>query len=135
MSRLGIRWASAWAALGRHHEARRHFLEALKHCSADAGTEQIYYNLGTVCHGLGERRAAARYYRRCVERAPEHLFAHIRLGQLYEQGGRRREARACYERAASIEDARPDGPSLAPGGIWPVSPPASAGEARPRTAA
>ncbi len=101
------------AALGRRHEARRHFLEALKHCPTDAGTEQIYYNLGTVCHGLGERRAAARYYRRCVERAPEHLFAHIRLGQLYEQAGRRREARACYERAASIEDARPDGPSLA----------------------
>lgn len=101
------------AALGRRHEARRHFLEALKHCPTDAGTAQIYYNLGTVCHGLGERRAAARYYRRCVERAPEHLFAHIRLGQLYEQGGRRREARACYERAAEIEDARPGAPSLA----------------------
>lgn len=101
------------AALGRRHEARRHFLEALKHCPTEAGTEQIYYNLGTVCHGLGERRAAARYYRRCVERAPEHLFAHIRLGQLYEEGGRRREARACYERAAGIEDASPGGPSLA----------------------
>lgn len=68
------------AALGRHHEARRHFLEALKHCSADAGTEQIYYNLGTVCHGLGERRAAARYYRRCVERAPGTSFCPYSAG-------------------------------------------------------
>ncbi len=45
--------------------------------------------------------------------APDHLFAHIRLGQLCEQGGRRGEARRFYEQAAAIEDDRPDAPSLA----------------------
>lgn len=51
------------AALGRQHEARRHFLEALKHSPDETRAAQICYNLGTVCQTLGERRAAARYYR------------------------------------------------------------------------
>ncbi|SDF05553.1 tetratricopeptide repeat protein [Desulfovibrio legallii] len=101
------------AALGRQHEARRHFLEALRHKPEPAAAEQVYYNLGTVCQSLGERRAAARYFRQCVKIAPEHLFAHIRLGQLCEQGGRRAEARRHYEQAAAIEDAHPEGPSVA----------------------
>lgn len=101
------------AALGRQHEARRHFLEALKQSPDETRAAQICYNLGTVCQNLDERRAAARYYRQCVKIAPDHLFAHIRLGQLCEQGGRRSEARRFYERAAAIEDAKPDAPSLA----------------------
>ena len=101
------------AALGRQHEARRHFLEALRHGPDTALAEQIYYNLGTVCQGLGERRAAAQYYRQCVKISPEHQFAHIRLGQLCELGGRRTEARRFYEKAAALEDARPGAPSLA----------------------
>ena len=101
------------AALGRQHEARRHFTEALRHGPDKALAEQIYYNLGTVCQGIGEKRAAARYYRQCVKVSPEHQFAHIRLGQLCEQGGRRAEARRFYEKAAALEDARPGAPSLA----------------------
>ena len=101
------------AALGRQHEARRHFLEALRHGPDTALAEQIYYNLGTVCQGLGEKRAAAQYYRQCVKISPDHQFAHIRLGQLCEQGGRRAEARRFYEKAAALEDARPGAPSLA----------------------
>lgn len=97
------------AALGRYHEARRHFLEALRY-KGDAGPErqariaQTHYNLGTVCQQLGERRAAARYYRECIKDAPEHVFAHLRLGQLCEESGRRNEARRFYELAAAIED-------------------------------
>lgn len=97
------------AALGRYHEARRHFLEALR-CKGDAGPErqeriaQTHYNLGTVCQQLGERRAAARYYRECIKDAPEYVYAHLRLGQLCEEGGRRNEARRFYELAAAIED-------------------------------
>lgn len=101
------------AALGRQHEARRHFQEALSHGPDKAVAEQIYYNLGTVCQSLGERREAARNYRQCVKIAPDHLFAHIRLGQLCEQSGRRADARRFYEKAATIEDARPDAPSVA----------------------
>lgn len=101
------------AALGRQHEAKRHFMEALRHGPDTALAEQIYYNLGTVCQGLGEKRAAAQYYRQCVKVSPDHQFAHIRLGQLCEQGGRRAEARRFYEKAAALEDARPGAPSLA----------------------
>lgn len=106
------------AALGRHHEARRHFLEALRRCSEPGQIAQTRYNLGTVCQQLGERRTAARYYRQCLAAAPEHLYAHLRLGQLCEESGRRNEARRFYEEAARIEDSlregRQDGgPSLA----------------------
>ena len=106
------------AALGRHHEARRHFLEALRRCSEPGQIAQTRYNLGTVCQQLGERRTAARYYRQCLAAEPEHLYAHLRLGQLCEEGGRRNEARRFYEEAARIEDrlreGRQDGgPSLA----------------------
>ena len=106
------------AALGRYHEARRHFLEALRY-KGDAGPErqeriaQTHYNLGTVCQQLGERRAAARYYRECIKDAPEHVYAHLRLGQLCEEGGRRNEARRFYELAAAIEDRQEQRPSLA----------------------
>lgn len=106
------------AALGRYHEAQRHFLEALRHC-ADAGqTAQTRYNLGTVCRQLGERRAASRYFRQCLAAAPDHLYAHLRLGQLCEEGGRRNEARRYYEQAAVLEDrlrenGQDTGPSLA----------------------
>lgn len=101
------------AALGRRHEARRHFLEALRHKPDESTATQINYNLGNVCQSLGERRAAARYYRQCVKTAPDHLFAHIRLGQLCEQSGRRAEARRYYELAAAIEDAAPGRPGVA----------------------
>ena len=112
----GMAWNSlgvCMAALGRGHEARRYFLEALRH-NPDAGAaKQMYYNLGNICQSLGERRAAARYYRQCVKLAPDHLFAHVRLGQLCEQGGRRAEARRYYELAAAIEDASPGRPGVA----------------------
>ncbi|WP_291302222.1 diguanylate cyclase [Desulfovibrio sp. MES5] len=101
------------AALGRRHEARRHFLEALRHKPDESTATQINYNLGNVCQSLGERRAAARYYRQCVKTAPDHLFAHIRLGQLCEQSGKRAEARRYYELAAAIEDAAPGRPGVA----------------------
>ncbi|MDR2056317.1 MAG: tetratricopeptide repeat protein [Desulfovibrio sp.] len=92
------------AALGRREDANRHFLDALKHGGPLEG--QTCYNLGAVSQILGRRRAAIHYYRRCLARAPDHLFAHIRLGQLYEAGGRTRLARTFYERAIALEDAR-----------------------------
>ncbi|MDR2745536.1 MAG: diguanylate cyclase [Desulfovibrio sp.] len=92
------------AALGRRENANRYFLAALKHGGPLEG--QTCYNLGAVNQTLGKRRAAVHYYRRCLVCAPDHLFAHIRLGQLYEAGGRTRLARAFYERSIALEDAR-----------------------------
>lgn len=97
------------AALARHHEARRYFLEALKHKPDDPAT---LYNLGNVCQSLGETRAAARHYRHCIRCNPQHYFAHIRLGQLAESGGRHKLAKDCYTIAAQLEDAPlPSAPS------------------------
>ncbi|MDR3358569.1 MAG: tetratricopeptide repeat protein [Desulfovibrio sp.] len=92
------------AALGRREDAKRYFLSARKHGGPLEG--QTCYNLGAVNQILGKRRAAIHYYRRCLACAPEHLFAHIRLGQLYEAGGRTRLARAFYERSIALEDDR-----------------------------
>ena len=101
------------AALGRNHEARRYFLDALRRKPDKTTQEQLCYNLGSVCQNLGDRRAAVRHYRQCIQLNPEHLFAHIRLGQLYESGGKRSEARRYYERAAVLEDKTPDTPGVA----------------------
>ena len=92
------------AALGRREDANRYFLAALKQGGPLEG--QTCYNLGAVNQILGKRRAAAHYYRRCLACAPDHLFAHIRLGQLYEAGVRTGSAKAFYERSIALEDAR-----------------------------
>ena len=90
------------AALARHAQARRYFLQALKRAPEDPTT---LYNLGNICQTLGTARAAARYYRKCVNVAPEHYYAHIRLGQMAEKSGRTRQANAYYGLAAALEDA------------------------------
>ncbi|MDR1777651.1 MAG: tetratricopeptide repeat protein [Desulfovibrio sp.] len=98
------------AALGRREEAIRCFEAALRRAvSGNTGNPlegQIRYNLGAVNQLLGRRRAAARHFRRCLAVEPEHVFAHIRLGQLLESGGRTGAAKTLYERAAALEDER-----------------------------
>lgn len=96
------------AALSRHNEARRYFTEALKRAHADKpGNDDaaVLYNLGVVCQNLGEKRSAARHFRACVKADPEHIFAHIRLGQMAEHSGKLKDARFFHTRAAALEDA------------------------------
>jgi tetratricopeptide (TPR) repeat protein len=101
------------AALGQRHEARRSFLQALRRSGDNNSTGQACYNLGTISESLGQRRAAFRYYHRCIAALSNHYFAHIRLGRMCEQRGRRVEARRFYVMAAAIEDTRPEGRSIA----------------------
>lgn len=89
------------AALSRHNEARRYFKEALKRSPDDGAT---LYNLGVVCQNLGEKRAAARHFRACIKADPQHIFGHIRLGQMAERSGRLKDARTFHSRAAELED-------------------------------
>ena len=96
------------AALSRPGEAKRYFLAALKLWKKEISLGQPHgeyaatlYNLGTVCQTLGELRSAARYFRQCVLIDGEHSFAHIRLGQIAENAGRRNQARQYYSTAAS----------------------------------
>lgn len=98
------------AALTRHNEARRYFKQALKHSPNDGAT---LYNLGVVCQNLGEQRAAARHFRACIKADPQHIFGHIRLGQMAERRGKLQDARELHSRAAALEDAHGGGSALA----------------------
>lgn len=104
--------ATAWnslgvcmAAAGQTGQARRYFLEAQKRAPQDAS---VAYNMGTLCQTLHETRAAARQFNLCIRLDPNHLYAHIRLGQIAEQGGRRKLACQYYQQAAALEAALPD---------------------------
>ena len=101
------------AALGRKEEARHHFLEALARSQDAEQRAQILYNLGTISQSLGEDDQAMTYFEQCVEQKPRHLYAIIRLGELYEHAGRSQEAKQRYEQAAAFEDAGKAGSSLA----------------------
>ncbi len=99
------------AALARHSEARYYFREALKRWKKDTVVNDdasqyvgTLYNLGTVCQSLGEKRAAARYFRQCIQADDTHAFAYIRLGQLAEQAERYTQARQHYTKVAQLEE-------------------------------
>ncbi|MDR1857371.1 MAG: diguanylate cyclase [Desulfovibrio sp.] len=94
------------AVLGKHTEAKRHFLKALA-CADATLAGQVQYNLGTVCQRIGHVRAAFNHYRACLAASPGHLFAHVRLGQLHERSGRRNKAREHYEKASELEGSYP----------------------------
>ncbi|MBQ7617756.1 MAG: tetratricopeptide repeat protein, partial [Desulfovibrio sp.] len=89
---------------GQKEEAQKQFLEALKRATEPAQISQILYNLGTVCQSLGDQEQAMDYFKRCVENDTKHLYARLRLGQLYEQLGKRDLARRMYEEGAEIEE-------------------------------
>lgn len=97
------------AALGAPARALRHFRKALAQHPDAPQAAQICYNLGAACQALGRIRGACRYYRECLEHAPDHVFARLRLGQISERGGRRADARAHYEAAARYEAAAGSG--------------------------
>lgn len=90
--------------LNRHAEAKRLFLDACRQAQDNALAAKICYNLGAVAKTLGETRGALRHWRRCAALAPEHGYAWIRLGQLYEELGRKGEARASFEKASENDD-------------------------------
>ncbi len=92
------------ATLGRHAEARGFFEEALKRTPEDP---TLAYNLGAVCQTLHDTAAAAEHFRTCLELAPDHMYAEVRLGQLAEAAGNPDEARFRYESAAALDAGSP----------------------------
>lgn len=93
------------ASLKRYAEAKRLFLDALKKADDKVLAAKICYNLGAVAQNLGETRGALQYWRKCAAFAPGHGYVWIRLGQLYEQLGRKGEARNSYEHILGMENA------------------------------
>ncbi|MCC8195020.1 MAG: tetratricopeptide repeat protein [Deltaproteobacteria bacterium] len=90
------------ARLGRHDEARAHFERAI---GLDPEANALY-NMGYTCQCLGERDDAKIFYGRCLEKAPDHLYALIRLGQLAEGEDDHARAREMYARAGSAPGGR-----------------------------
>ncbi len=88
----------ALARLGRHAEARNHFDRAI---ALEPGANALY-NMGYTCQCLGENDDARDYYTRCLESAPEHLYALVRLGQLAETAEEHPAAREYYAKAGGV---------------------------------
>lgn len=86
------------ARLGRHDEARGHFGRAIA-LEPDAN---VLYNMGYTCQSLGEREDAKSFYRQCLQKEENHLYALVRLGQLAESEGDRTAARAFYDKAGAV---------------------------------
>ncbi|SBW05281.1 Diguanylate cyclase and serine/threonine protein kinase with TPR repeats [uncultured delta proteobacterium] len=86
------------ARLGRHNEARGHFGRAV----ALAPEANALYNMGYTCQCLGERDDAKAFYGRCLEKAPGHLYALVRLGQMAESEGDTAGAKTLYDRAGTV---------------------------------
>lgn len=92
------------AALGRHQEARRYFVETLARQPQDSMT---LYNLGYTCQCLGEIEEARDCYRRCLRKEAGHLYALVRLGQLAEQEKDHAQARKFYRKAEAAQGGAP----------------------------
>ena len=99
----------AWISLGvclagvnRKNDARATFERALKLAPPPPQDVMVLYNLGQIHQDMGEAKAAAAYYRRCLKRDPGHVYAALRLGQLAEQAGRFDRARRWYAKALNL---------------------------------
>jgi tetratricopeptide (TPR) repeat protein len=67
---------------------------------------------GSIALRLDQRGASERYFREALERDPDDAYAHLELGALLSQRGRRAEAIATLERAHRL-DPRDDLTALA----------------------
>ncbi len=91
---------NALQVLGQIDEAMASFSTVLKlnPQSAEACT-----NLGNAYLALNDRIAAVAWHRRAIENDPSFALAWNNLGVVMQMDGRHDEARAAYERAASLQ--------------------------------
>lgn len=85
--------------LGRLDRATRSFEQALK---ANPNSPQVHYAVGEVLRHRGEIEQAYPYYLKVTSLDPKHGLAWLRLGQLYEQARRSKDAIQAYQRAAKL---------------------------------
>lgn len=85
--------------LGREDRAMQSLQRALKENPNDMET---YYVLGEILRQRGEIEEAYPYYLKITELDPKHGLAWLRLGQLYEQARRQKDALQAYQRAAKL---------------------------------
>jgi tetratricopeptide (TPR) repeat protein len=58
---------------------------------------------GSIALRLGRRADSERYFREALERDPDDAYAHLELGALLAERGRRRDATATLERARRLD--------------------------------
>ncbi len=88
-----------YARLGKYGDAAAQFAEILRQAPDDI---MATYNQGHTLLKQGEADQARRFFERCLELDPEHMFSLIRLGQMAEQSDDVEAARDYYTRARSV---------------------------------
>ncbi len=99
---LHLHMGEAQVGLGRLDRATRSLEQALK---ANPGSPQVHYALAELLRQRGEIEQAYSYYLKVTTLNPQHGQAWLRLGQLYEQARRSKDAAQAYRRAAKLLEA------------------------------
>lgn len=96
---LHLHLGETQVGLGRLDRATRSFEQALK---SNPNSPQVYYALGEALRHRGEIEQAYPYYLKVTNLDPQNGLAWLRLGQLYEQARRSKDAAQAYNRAAKL---------------------------------
>jgi Flp pilus assembly protein TadD len=62
----------------------------------------VHHNLGIAYAGLGRRAEAIRAFREAIRFRPSYVDAHLGLGQVLLEEGRKDEARVVFERVIAL---------------------------------
>jgi tetratricopeptide (TPR) repeat protein len=96
---LHLHLGQTQVGLGRTDRATRSFEQALKQ---NPRSPQVHYALGELLRHRGEIEQAYPYYLKATELDPKYGLAWLRLGQLYEQAHRSKDAMQAYQRANKL---------------------------------
>ncbi|MBE7556363.1 MAG: tetratricopeptide repeat protein [Anaerolineales bacterium] len=96
---LHLHLAQAQIGLGREDRATLSLQRALKE---NPNSTEVHYVLGEMLRQRGEIEDAYARYLKATQLDPRHGRAWLRLGQLYEQARRGKEALQAYQRAAKV---------------------------------
>lgn len=96
---LHLHLAQAQIGLGREDRATLSLQRALKE---NPNSTEVHYVLGEMLRQRGEIEEAYARYLKVTRLDPRHGRAWLRLGQLYEQARRGRDALQAYQRAAKV---------------------------------
>lgn len=90
------------AALNRNEEAAELFEKAIRYCQDAELCAKIYYNLGTLNEKNNDLAQARLCFCNCIRARHGHIYAWIRLGQIYGRTGRINAARAFFHHAGRL---------------------------------
>ena len=77
-------------------------LPAAKHCAALDSRAEHLFDVGAAYHGLGDDKHAARWFRACLDKDPDHVPAMMALGACLAHVGKADEVRLLHDRALQV---------------------------------